>query len=203
MIEQFKSPGASWNRQPLYVNGDDFRSDAHGIAVPYGIYDLLANRGTVFVGISHDTPEFAVDSLEKWWRQEGHKRYASAKELAILADAGGSNAPTCRGYGTGCSASSVSATDSPLPSPTIPPAPPNGTRLNIVSSARSARTGRVALWTVTRPSSTTSAPRAPLRACAFVRISFVSTTRLAQESLNARCVSFRSPKTPRSLDGTT
>jgi hypothetical protein len=98
MIGQFKNPGASWNRQPLYVNDHDFRSDAHGIAVPYGIYDLLANRGTVFVGTSHDTPEFAVDSIEKWWRQEGRKRYASANELAILADAGGSNAPTCRAW---------------------------------------------------------------------------------------------------------
>jgi hypothetical protein len=80
----------------VYVNDHDFRSDAHGIAVPYGIYDLLANRGTVFVGTSHDTPEFAVESIEKWWHQEGRKRYARVSDLAILADAGGSNAPTCR-----------------------------------------------------------------------------------------------------------
>jgi hypothetical protein len=82
----------------VYVNDHDFRSDAHGIAVPYGIYDLLANRGTVFVGTSHDTPEFAVESIEKWWHQEGRKRYARVGDLAILADAGGSNAPTCRAW---------------------------------------------------------------------------------------------------------
>jgi Rhodopirellula transposase DDE domain len=50
----------------------------------------------VFVGTSHDTPEFAVESIEKWWRQDGRKRYARVSDLAILADAGGSNAPTCQ-----------------------------------------------------------------------------------------------------------
>lgn len=52
-------------------NDHDFRSEADGIAIPYGIYDRPVNRRRVFVGTSHDTPEFAVDSIEKWWRYEG------------------------------------------------------------------------------------------------------------------------------------
>lgn len=96
LIGRFKNPGAAWSRQPLLVNDHDFRSNAQGIAVPYGIYDLLANRGTVFVGTSHDTPEFAVESIEKWWRYEGRQRYGRVNHIAILADAGGSNGPTCR-----------------------------------------------------------------------------------------------------------
>jgi len=98
MIGQFKNPGACWGQQPVCVNDHDFRSDAHGIAIPYGIYDIPANRGTVFVGTSHDTPEFAVDSIEKWWRYEGRQRYPHAHDLAILADSGGSNAPNCRAW---------------------------------------------------------------------------------------------------------
>ncbi len=98
LVGCFKNPGASWRREPLCVNDHDFRSDAQGIAIPYGVYDLLANRGTVFVGTSHDTPEFAVDSIDQWWRHEGRHRYARVRQLAILADAGGSNAPTCRAW---------------------------------------------------------------------------------------------------------
>ena len=82
----------------MLVNDHDFRSDADGIAVPYGIYDLLANRGTVFVGTSYDTPDIAVDSIEKWWRYEGRPRYGRTDRLAILAAGGGSNGPTSRAW---------------------------------------------------------------------------------------------------------
>ena len=57
---------------------------------PYGIYDPRGNAGTVFVGTTADTPAFAVDCIEKWWRTEGRKRYPDAKALQILADGGGS-----------------------------------------------------------------------------------------------------------------
>lgn len=98
LVGWFKNAGAAWHREPMLVNDHDFRSDAEGLAVPYGIYDLLANRGTVFVGTSSDTPEFAVDSIESWWRSEGCRRYAHADRIAILADSGGSNGPTCRAW---------------------------------------------------------------------------------------------------------
>ena len=98
LVGQFKNAGVAWHREPVLVNDHDFRSDARGIAVPYGIYDLQANRGTLFVGVSHDTPQFAVECIEKWWRTEGSRRDRGAKRLAILADGGGSNGATCRGW---------------------------------------------------------------------------------------------------------
>ena len=96
LVGRFKNPGAAWSREPVEVNDHDFRSDAVGMAIPYGVYDLAANRGTVFVGTSHDTPTFAVDSIEAWWRTEGRRRYPQVDHLAILADGGGSNGPTSR-----------------------------------------------------------------------------------------------------------
>lgn len=98
LVGCFKNPGVAWNREPVEVNDHDFRSHALGMAIPYGIFDLQANRGTLFVGTSYDTPQFAVDSIEKWWRTEGAKRYPKARRLAILADGGGSNGATCRAW---------------------------------------------------------------------------------------------------------
>ena len=98
MVGRFKNGGATWEREPVKVNDHDFRSDASGMAIPYGIHDLAANRGSVFVGTSHDTPAFAVDAIEAWWRTEGRQRYAGVQQLAILADGGGSNGPRCRAW---------------------------------------------------------------------------------------------------------
>jgi Rhodopirellula transposase DDE domain len=91
LIGNFKNPGKTWEQEPLRVRSHDFPSAAHGVAIPYGIYDLQAHRGSVFVGTSYDTPDFAVGSIEKWWRYEGAKRYPKVPELLILADSGGSN----------------------------------------------------------------------------------------------------------------
>jgi hypothetical protein len=74
LVGNFKNNGATWNLQPTLVNDHDFRSDAKGIALPYGIYDLAANHGHLFVGTSHDTPAFAVDNLSKWWLYHGRHR---------------------------------------------------------------------------------------------------------------------------------
>ena len=90
-IGQFKNDGTAWNREPIAVNDHDFLSDAIGQAVPYGVYDMEANCGAVFVGDSKDTAEFAVDSIEAWWLTVGDDRYDGVKELTILADGGGSN----------------------------------------------------------------------------------------------------------------
>lgn len=98
LIGPFKNAGAAWNREPVKVNDHDFPSDAIGKAIPYGIYDVMANRGTVFVGTSRDTAEFAVDAIEAWWLTEGRSRYDGAKELAILADGGGSNGSNSRAW---------------------------------------------------------------------------------------------------------
>ncbi len=98
LVGNFKNPGAAWNKQAVAVKDHDFRSQGLGLAVPYGIYDIQANRGSVFVGTSHDTPQFAVSSIEKWWRYDGRRRYTKANELLILADCGGSNGYRCRAW---------------------------------------------------------------------------------------------------------
>jgi hypothetical protein len=91
LIGNFRNAGTAWRRQPHQVNAHDFRQDAQGRAVPYGIYDLTHNRGHVTVGLSADTSAFAVDAIAAWWRREGAVRFPDAGEILILADAGGSN----------------------------------------------------------------------------------------------------------------
>lgn len=98
LIGQFKNPGASWCQKPIKVNDHDFPSDALGKAVPYGIFDIQANLGTVFVGNSKDTAEFAVESIETWWLTEGRQRYQGVHQLMVLADGGGSNSTTSRAW---------------------------------------------------------------------------------------------------------
>ena len=98
MIGRFRNDGVSWQQQPVPVNDHDFRSHAAGLAVPHGIYDTLANRGFVRVGVSSDTAFFAVDNLNAWWRQDGQQRYPEASSLVILADCGGSNSYRSRAW---------------------------------------------------------------------------------------------------------
>jgi hypothetical protein len=94
LIGDFKNDGRAWCQQPEYVNVYDFRQDALGRAVPYGIYDIKHNRGHVYVGTSADTPQFAVDCIATWWQDEGSAVFPANSPMLILADAGGSN--SCR-----------------------------------------------------------------------------------------------------------
>lgn len=96
LVGNFKNDGAIWCRKPRQVNDHDFRSDAIGMAVPYGIYDVQHNRGMVIVGTSRETPAFAADAVEQWWVLEGSKRYAGADTLLLLADCGGGNSARAR-----------------------------------------------------------------------------------------------------------
>ena len=98
LIGNFKNAGRVWSREPIAVKDPDFRSEARGLAIPYGIYDLRANRGSVFVGTSHDTPEFAAGNGVRWWRNCGRRDYADASRLLILADSGGSNGARVRAW---------------------------------------------------------------------------------------------------------
>ena len=98
LIGRFKNAGRVWSQEAEVVNAHDFRQDALGRAVPYGIYDLTHNRGTVYVGQSADTPRFAVDMVARWWADEGHRAFPEATELLILADGGGSNSARSRGW---------------------------------------------------------------------------------------------------------
>ncbi len=92
-VGNFKNNGSAWRKRAFEVSDHDFRQYAEGIAIGYGIYDTVANTGSMFVGIDHDTPAFAVDCIAKWWKQDGAKRYKGCNSLLILADAGG-----CNGY---------------------------------------------------------------------------------------------------------
>ena len=98
MIGRFKNPGAKWAKAATPVNDHDFRKDAVGVAVSYGIYDPQANRGHIVVGTSHDTSQFAGDALALWWRREGRNRYPHADRILLLADCGGSNGNRVRAW---------------------------------------------------------------------------------------------------------
>lgn len=74
----------------------DFSSQAPGKAVPYGSYDITHNLGTVYVGQSADTAEFAVDNLAHWWEHERPERFPDATSLLVPADCGGNNGARCK-----------------------------------------------------------------------------------------------------------
>ena len=98
LVGNFKNAGTTWTHTPVLVSDHDFRSDASGMALPYGIYDVRANRGAVFVGTSHDTPTFAAENVARWWEIEGRGRYQGVTDLLVLADGGGSNGPRPRAF---------------------------------------------------------------------------------------------------------
>jgi Rhodopirellula transposase DDE domain len=91
LIGNFKNAGRVWSQEAEAVNVHDFLSDAQGRAVPYGVYDVTHNRGTVYVGASGDTAQLAVDAIGRWWQTQGHRLFPGADHLLILADGGGSN----------------------------------------------------------------------------------------------------------------
>jgi hypothetical protein len=91
LIGNFRNPGRLWCRQPPEVDEHSFPSQAEGVAVPFGVYDVGKNKGYVVVGTSHNTPEFAVSVIARWWEEEGRASYPRKRHLLILADGGGAN----------------------------------------------------------------------------------------------------------------
>ncbi|MCI0406990.1 MAG: ISAzo13 family transposase, partial [Acidobacteria bacterium] len=67
LIGNFRNPGRAWCRKPPEVNEHDYASQAECLAVPFSVYDIARNKGYVVVGMSHNTPEFAVTSIARWW----------------------------------------------------------------------------------------------------------------------------------------
>ncbi len=96
LVGNFKNDGQIWCREAEVVDAHDFPQDAVGRAVPYGIYDLQHNCGTVYVGHSADTPAFAVDNIAHWCATELRLRYPNATHVLIEADSGGSNSARSR-----------------------------------------------------------------------------------------------------------
>ena len=98
LVGQFRNGGREWSPQgqPEEVEIHDFPSKTLGKVIPYGVYDETTNTGWVSVGVDHDTAEFAVETVRRWWRHMGSQTYPKAKRLLITADGGGSNGSRCR-----------------------------------------------------------------------------------------------------------
>lgn len=93
LVGNFKNNGKEWKSKgnSTLVNVHDFEDKLLGKIAPYGIYDIDKNKGWINIGIDHDTAEFAVESIRKWWMKIGKSKYPKAKTLTITADSGGSN----------------------------------------------------------------------------------------------------------------
>jgi hypothetical protein len=97
-LGNLKNPGRTYHPKgkPREVKTHDFPDPDLGKAVPYGVYDIGENQAGVSVGVSHDTAQFAVAAIRRWWQKLGRPRYPQAQRLLITADSGGSNGPRNR-----------------------------------------------------------------------------------------------------------
>ena len=91
LLGTFYRKGRVYTRQGLLAYDHDFPKYAKGVVIPYGLYDLKRNFGYVSLGSSHDTTEFACDSIAWWWQEHGRQQYPGAQSLCLLCDGGGSN----------------------------------------------------------------------------------------------------------------
>lgn len=96
IVANFHNAGRIWRQEEIWVADHDFPSQDLGRAIPYGIYDLVLNRGMVVVGTSHETASFGVDALSEWYLRDGRKRYPDAREILVLCDNGGCNGSSNR-----------------------------------------------------------------------------------------------------------
>jgi transposase len=97
-VGNYSNVGREWcpKGKPIETKMHDFPDEELGKAVPYGVYDIGRNEGWVNVGISHDTSQFAANSIRRWWTRMGSYRFPNATRLLITADAGGSHGYTRR-----------------------------------------------------------------------------------------------------------
>jgi transposase len=98
LVGTFANKGQEWQPKghPEQANVYDFVDEELGKVTPYGVYDLHHNMGWVSVGIDHDTAEFAVETVRRWWKEMGKPLYPDAARLMITADGGGSNGSRVR-----------------------------------------------------------------------------------------------------------
>ncbi len=98
LIGDFANKGKEYQPEgePVKVRAHDFVDKKLGKVIPYGVYDVTQNLGWVSVGTDHDTAEFAVETIGRWWRNMGRLAYPEATDLLITADGGGSNASRSR-----------------------------------------------------------------------------------------------------------
>jgi len=88
LVGPYKNGGQEWEKKgrPKEVNLHDFPDKKLGKVSPYGVYDVGRNEGWMSVGLTHDTAEFAVESIRRWWLRMGRRAYPTATELLITAD---------------------------------------------------------------------------------------------------------------------
>lgn len=100
LVGAFKNGGRRWlpKGKADQVSVHDFPHLGKGKAIPYGAYDIARNRAVVNVGVTHDTAEFAAESIRRWWRLDGKRHYRGAPRLLICADSGGSNGNRTRAW---------------------------------------------------------------------------------------------------------
>lgn len=98
LLGNFARPGEVYAQQALKVFDHDFGGQKRGVVIPHGIFDVGLHRGHVTLGTSHDTSEFAIDSLLEWWRLHGREQYPDAREVLLLCDGGGSNGYRVRAF---------------------------------------------------------------------------------------------------------
>jgi hypothetical protein len=91
LIGDFYRAGHLLTQGVVEVFDHDFPSFAEGVVIPHGLYDLKHSDAHVDLGTSHDTGEFACESIERWWREKGDATYPGAKSILLLCDGGGSN----------------------------------------------------------------------------------------------------------------
>lgn len=98
LVGNYKNPGREWQPggTPEKVKVHDYPDKQLGKVTPGGVYDLTLNEGWVSVGIDHNTAQFAVETIRRWWGAMGSKVYPEATKLLVTADSAGSNARRCR-----------------------------------------------------------------------------------------------------------
>lgn len=91
LVGNFYREGHLYTQETIETFDHDFPSAASGVIIPHGLYDVKRNDGHVNLGTSHDTSEFACDSIEWWWESRGRTLYPRATSILLLCDGGGSN----------------------------------------------------------------------------------------------------------------
>jgi Rhodopirellula transposase DDE domain len=91
LVGNFYREGRLYTQETIETFDHDFPSAASGVIIPHGLYDVKRNDGYVNLGTSHDTSEFACDSIERWWESRGRTLYPRATSILLLCDGGGSN----------------------------------------------------------------------------------------------------------------
>ena len=97
-IGNFKNAGKTWRKEAYQTLDHDFPSFGSGVLIPFGIYDLLHNRASVYGGTSSETSQFIVEALSRWWVDVGQYDFLGQTELLILCDSGGANGYRRRGW---------------------------------------------------------------------------------------------------------